>query len=78
MVTYSIWFLPAAPPAITARVGDAQVPISLVREEISPKSTAFPNVEISAYSIELRLALTGEGAYPPTHIPRVEEEVPLL
>ena len=43
------------PPAITPRVGDAQLPRSLSTVAVSPKSTAFPNAAIVTYSIVFTL-----------------------
>ena len=58
------------PPAKQARVGEARPDGYLLPETKSPKSTAFPNVFISTYSITL---VAGD---PPPKIPRVDDDPP--
>ena len=55
------------PPPITPRVDDAAVPeSSVVASYKSPKSCAFPSVEIVTYEI----VLTNVGLLPPAEKPR--------
>ena len=57
------------PPAKTPRVGDEQAVNSLTAVDKSPKSVAFPSVEIVTKSI-LFFPIAGEAALEPAKIPR--------
>ena len=53
------------PPAKTPLTAFAAVQGYLTMRVKSPKSAAFPNVEIVTYCIVLTNALTGDAKYPP-------------
>jgi hypothetical protein len=48
IVTYSITLIGPLPPAKTPRIEEAQAAKSLLTDDKSPKSTAFPVLEIVA------------------------------
>ena len=61
------------PPPKTPLVDEERLPIATPNEVKSPKSNAFPNVDIDTYCITFILDDAG-AEYPPPHNPRVDEE----
>ena len=77
IITMSFWEGNVYPPEKIPRVGDDTADIETSVVVRSPKSTLSPKVWISTYWIVF--VLLGDpppvGAYPPAHIPRVDDEV---
>ena len=63
-----------SPPAIIPRVEFEQAPLNNLATVKSPKSAAFPNVDIVIKSITF--CLVAGCTNPPAKIPRVDEENP--